>query len=76
MRACHDSLFALKDISTNRLHDCYFNDMKLAKIARDKENRRLGTDAVVVSYGPDHKKFKGFCAQISEAEQQKDSPCP
>lgn len=50
------NLFAIRSLTTGRIiPDLFFSDKSAAKKGRD----RLGADSHVVTYGPDHRKFKG-----------------
>lgn len=51
-------LFVLKNAKTGETFNRYFCEMNSAKRARDVENKVLEEPFIVVSYGPDHKKFK------------------
>ena len=49
-------LFAIKDLASGRvIKDLYFADKKAAKAKREE----LGASTHCVTYGPDHRHFKG-----------------
>lgn len=49
-------LFVIRSLTTGRvIPDLFFSDKSAAKKGRDS----LGADSHVVTYGPDHRKFKG-----------------
>lgn len=52
------NLFAIrKESEEKHIKGIYFSDMKLAKRARDAYTQQTG-EPHVVTWGPDHKKFK------------------